>query len=107
MRAMVLCGFGAAWLRLGFRWARLSGSGMGFGFLWLIAAGPGAGFGFRVPILSGSGQNRLRGAASGGSNSSTAAQQGAAPDRLQLRSFLATLPAAGELGRWAAAPNIS
>ncbi len=28
-----------------------------------------------------------------------ATQQGAAPDRLQLRSFLAALPAAGELGR--------
>ena len=28
----------------------------------------------------------------------TAAQQGAAPDRLQLRSFLTSLPAAGELG---------
>ncbi len=28
-----------------------------------------------------------------------AGQQGAAPDRLQLRSFLAALPAAGELGR--------
>ena len=34
----------------------------------------------------------------------TAAQQGAAPDRLQLRSFLAALPAAGELGRCVAAP---
>ena len=34
----------------------------------------------------------------------TARQQGAAPDRLQLRSFLAALPAAGELGRCAAAP---
>ena len=33
------------------------------------------------------------------SNSQTTAQQGAAPDRLQLRSFLATLPAAGELSR--------
>ncbi len=34
-----------------------------------------------------------------------ATQQGAAPDRLQLRSsfLLATLPAAGELGRCAAA----
>jgi len=30
-------------------------------------------------------------------------QQGAAPDRLQLRSFLAPLPAAGELGRLASA----
>jgi hypothetical protein len=29
-----------------------------------------------------------------------ATQQGAAPDRLQLRSFLAPLPAAGELGRY-------
>ncbi len=28
-----------------------------------------------------------------------ATQQGAAPDRLQLRSFLAALSAAGELGR--------
>ncbi len=28
----------------------------------------------------------------------TTAEQGAAPDRLQLRSFLAALPAAGELG---------
>ena len=36
----------------------------------------------------------------------TATQQGAAPDRLQLRSFLATLPAAGELGRCGAAYNI-
>ena len=32
------------------------------------------------------------------SNSPTAAQQGAAPDRLQLRSFLTPLSAAGELG---------
>ena len=32
----------------------------------------------------------------------TATQQGAAPDRLQLRSFLTPLPAAGELGRCAA-----
>ena len=31
----------------------------------------------------------------------TSAQQGAAPDRLQLRSFLTSLPAAGELSRWA------
>ena len=29
---------------------------------------------------------------------STAIEQGAAPDRLQLRSFLTSLPAAGELG---------
>ena len=36
-------------------------------------------------------------------NSLTTAEQGAAPDRLQLRSFLATLPAAGELGRSIAA----
>jgi hypothetical protein len=36
----------------------------------------------------------------------TAAQQGAAPDRLQLRSFLAALAAAGELGRWAFSPVI-
>ncbi len=43
------------------------------------------------------------GAAGGNSNASTAAQQGAAPDRLQLRSFLAALPAAGELGRCVAA----
>ena len=28
----------------------------------------------------------------------TTAEQGAAPDRLQLRSFLTSLPAAGELG---------
>ena len=45
----------------------------------------------------------------GGCNIPTAAQQGAAPDRLQLRSlrsFLASvsaLPAAGELGRCAVA----
>ena len=42
----------------------------------------------------------------------TATEQGAAPDRLQLRSlrsFLAsvtTLPAAGELGRWPAARSL-
>ena len=35
-----------------------------------------------------------------------AAEQGAAPDRLQLRSFLAPLPAAGELGRCVAAPAL-
>jgi len=34
------------------------------------------------------------------------AEQGAAPDRLQLRSFLAALPAAGELGRCAAARGL-
>ncbi len=39
----------------------------------------------------------------GNRNVPTARQQGAAPDRLQLRSFLAALPAAGELSRWAAA----
>ncbi len=39
------------------------------------------------------------GAAGGGCNVTTAAQQGDAPDHLQLRSFLAPLPAAGELGR--------
>ena len=33
----------------------------------------------------------------------TTVEQGAAPDRLQLRSFLTPLPAAGELGRSAAA----
>ncbi len=37
----------------------------------------------------------------------TAAQQGAAPDRLQLRSFLTSLPAAGELGRSAVARGFS
>ena len=36
-----------------------------------------------------------------------AAQQGAAPDRLQLRSFLAPLPAAGELSRCVASRLIS
>jgi hypothetical protein len=36
-----------------------------------------------------------------GESPQQAAEQGAAPDRLQLRSFLTTLPAAGELGRWA------
>ncbi len=38
----------------------------------------------------------------------TAAQQGAAPDRLQIRSscLLAALSAAGELGRWAAARGL-
>ncbi len=36
-----------------------------------------------------------------------AAEQGAAPDRLQLRSFLATLPAAGELGRCAGARGVA
>ena len=47
-------------------------------------------------------------AASGGQNAITAAQQGAAPDRLQLRSLrsflpsLSALPAAGELSRCAA-----
>ncbi len=41
---------------------------------------------------------------SGGSGVVTAAQQGAAPDRLQLRSFLSALPAAGKLGRCVAAP---
>ncbi len=50
-------------------------------------------------------------AAGGGQNVLTAAQQGAAPDRLQLRSlrsFLASvsaLPAAGELNRCVAAPG--
>jgi hypothetical protein len=39
------------------------------------------------------------GAAGGGSNVITATQQGDAPDRLQLRSFLTSLPAAGELSR--------
>ncbi len=41
------------------------------------------------------------GAAGGSCNVITAAQQGAAPDRLQLRSsfLLTALPAAGELGR--------
>jgi hypothetical protein len=39
---------------------------------------------------------------------STSAQQGAAPDRLQLRSsfLLAALPAAGELSRWAALRSV-
>jgi hypothetical protein len=42
----------------------------------------------------------LAGAVSGGQNITTAAQQGAAPDHLQLRSsfLLSSLPAAGELG---------
>ena len=40
-------------------------------------------------------------------NKSTATQQGAAPDRLQLRSFLTSLPAAGELGRSAAARGVT
>ena len=35
-----------------------------------------------------------------------AAEQGAAPDRLQLRSFLASLSAAGELGRSVAARGV-
>jgi hypothetical protein len=35
----------------------------------------------------------------GGASVQTTAEQGAAPDRLQLRSFVAALPAAGELGR--------
>ncbi|HEX8237146.1 MAG TPA: hypothetical protein VF600_14405 [Abditibacteriaceae bacterium] len=34
---------------------------------------------------------------------STAGQQGATPDRLQLLSFLAPPPAAGDLRRWPAA----
>jgi hypothetical protein len=37
----------------------------------------------------------------------TALQQCAAPDRLQLRSFLAPLPPAGELIRCAAARGLS
>ncbi len=37
----------------------------------------------------------------------TEAEQGAAPDRLQLRSFLTPLPAAGELGRYAAARGLT
>ncbi len=37
----------------------------------------------------------------------TEAEQGAAPDRLQLRSFLAPLSAAGELSRWAAARGVA
>ena len=47
--------------------------------------------------------------AAGGSNAPTAPQQGAASDRLQLRSLwsflpsLSALPAAGELNRWAVA----
>jgi hypothetical protein len=43
----------------------------------------------------------------GGCNAPTAAQQGAAPDRLQLRSFLTSLPAAGELGRSVAARGLA
>ena len=46
------------------------------------------------------------GAAGGGSNVPTAPQQGAAPDRLQLRSFLTSLPAAGELSRCAPAREV-
>ena len=51
-------------------------------------------------------------AAGGNSNAPTAAQQGAAPDRLQLRSLcsclasVSALPAAGELGRWAVARGL-
>jgi len=58
-------------------------------------------------------RNSVVGAAGGGSNVPTAPQQGAAPDRLQLRSlrsFLASvsaLPAAGELSRCAAARGAS
>ncbi len=37
----------------------------------------------------------------------TEAQQGAAPDRLQLRSFLTSLPVAGELGRCASARSLA
>ncbi len=48
------------------------------------------------------GSKYFGGAAGGNSNAITAAQQGAAPDRLQLRSFLTSLAAAGELGRSAA-----
>ena len=36
-----------------------------------------------------------------------ATEQGAAPDRLQLRSFLAPLPAAGELDRCGAARGLA
>ena len=43
---------------------------------------------------------------SGGERNNTATQQGAAPDRLQLRSFLAPLPAAGELSRCAACARL-
>ncbi len=49
----------------------------------------------RVPITLGARRGKM---------SQHAAQQGAAPDRLQLRSFLTSLPAAGELGRCVAAP---
>ncbi len=40
-----------------------------------------------------------------GESEPTAAEQCAAPDRLQLRSFLTSLSAAGELGRCVAAPT--
>jgi len=81
--------------------------------LWLIRVGFGAAFWvscratFRLGCgfwVSAADTSRLWrgvavGAAVGGSGVPTAAQQGAAPDRLQLRSFLTSLSAAGELGR--------
>jgi len=92
---------------LGFVSARLGRSGAAFGCLRGGVASFWRGFWF-----SGSDTFRLWrgvfvGAASGARKSRTATQQGAAPDRLQLRSFLTSLSAAGELGRSVAAPTVS
>ncbi len=58
--------------------------------------------------LAGAASRLSRGVwASGGERNNTATQQGAAPDRLQLRSFLTSLSAAGELGRSAAARGVA
>ena len=74
-----------------------------FGFLAGAAIRLWRGFWFSAVDMFRLGSKLLGGAAGGDSNVPTAAQQGAAPDRLQLRSFLTSLPAAGELGRSAAA----
>jgi len=102
---------------LGLRWYRFVGEAIVLGFMSAQLSGSGAAFGFlrsavwslwRGFWFSGSDTFRLwrgsfGGAAGGARKSSTATQQGAAPDRLQLRSFLTPLPAAGELSRCAAA----
>ena len=85
-------------------WMREAGSTLAAGswLLWARLRGVGCVGGRGLVALA----RRL---GFGGATDSTAAQQGAAPDRLQLRSsfLLTSLPAAGELGRCVAASALS